>query len=74
MECKNCEQKEQACVPFFLHENAMMHKDMDNERLANIAHGQRKINAIQSIIILAVVFIMAIEKYKRMIRKDENKD
>ena len=58
MECKNCEEK-QACVPFFVHENTMMHKDADNERLANIAHGQRKINAIQSIIILAIVFIMA---------------
>ena len=56
--CKNCENK-QACVPFFMHENSMMHKDADNERLANIAHGQRKINVIQSIIILAVVSIMA---------------
>ena len=58
MDCKNCEGKEQACVPFFVHENTMMHKDADNERLANIAHEQRKINAIQSIIILAIVFIM----------------
>ena len=30
--CKNCEEK-QACVPFFLHENAMMHKDRDNKRM-----------------------------------------
>ena len=58
-ECKNCE-NQQACVPFFLHESAMMHKDADNERLAQIAHGQRKINVIQSIIILAVVAIMVI--------------
>ena len=29
----NCEGKEQACVPFFLHENAMMHKDRDNKRM-----------------------------------------
>lgn len=57
-ECKNCE-NQQACVPFFLHESAMMHKDADIERLAQIAHGQRKINVIQSIIILAVVSIMA---------------
>ena len=31
-DCKNCE-NEQACVPFFLHENAMMHKDRDNKRM-----------------------------------------
>lgn len=30
--CKNCENK-QACVPFFLHENALMHKDRDNHRM-----------------------------------------
>ena len=30
--CKNCDEK-QACVPFFLHENSMMHKDTDNERM-----------------------------------------
>ena len=33
MDCKNCEGKDQACVPFFLHENAMMHKDRDNKRM-----------------------------------------
>lgn len=30
--CKNCENK-QACVPFFLHENALMHKDRDCHRM-----------------------------------------
>ena len=30
--CKNCEDR-QACVPFFLHEAAMTHKDMDNRRM-----------------------------------------
>ena len=30
--CKNCENR-QACVPFFMHENAMMHKDADNKRM-----------------------------------------
>ena len=30
--CKNCDNK-QACVPFFLHENALMHKDRDNRRM-----------------------------------------
>lgn len=32
-ECKNCEGKEQACVPFFLHENAMMHYNRANHRM-----------------------------------------
>lgn len=30
--CSNCKNSS-ACVSFFVHENAMMHKDMDNERL-----------------------------------------
>ena len=54
--CKNCEEK-QACVPFFIHENAMMHKDADNERMAKIAKCQRITNIIQSVIILLIVFI-----------------
>lgn len=29
--CNNCKDK-QACISYFAHENAMMHKDMDNER------------------------------------------
>ena len=31
-DCNNCEQK-QACVPFFLHENAMMHYNRANKRM-----------------------------------------
>ena len=30
--CGNCDDK-QACVPFFLHENSMVHKEMDNRRM-----------------------------------------
>lgn len=30
--CKNC-QDQQACVPFFLHENAMMHYNKANKRM-----------------------------------------
>ena len=30
--CKNCQDK-QACVPFFLHENAMMHYNKANKRM-----------------------------------------
>ena len=32
MDCKNCD-KDQACVPFFLHENAMMHYNKANRRM-----------------------------------------
>ena len=56
--CSNCNEK-QACVPFFIHENAMMHKDADNERMAKIIKGQRITNIIQSIVILLIVFVMA---------------
>lgn len=38
MDCKNCEEK-QACVPFFTHENTMMHKDRDNKRMMVICLG-----------------------------------
>ena len=31
--CKSCEGKDQACVPFFLHENAMMHYNKANHRM-----------------------------------------
>ena len=30
--CRNCEDK-QACVPFFLHENTMMHYNRANKRM-----------------------------------------
>lgn len=32
MDCKCCDEK-QACVPFFLHENAMMHYNATNRRM-----------------------------------------
>lgn len=54
--CSNCTEKT-ACVPFFMHENAMMHKDADNERMAKIVKGQRIVNIIQSVIILLIVFV-----------------
>ena len=57
-DCANCKEK-QACIPFFIHENAMMHKDMDNERMEKIVKGQRITNIIQSLVILLIVFIMA---------------
>lgn len=33
MDCKNCESNETACVPFFLHENTMMHYNRANHRM-----------------------------------------
>lgn len=30
--CESCNKKSTACISFFAHENAMMHKDVDNER------------------------------------------
>lgn len=30
--CKNCDEK-QACVPFFIHENSMMHYNSANKRM-----------------------------------------
>ena len=55
--CETCREK-QACVPFFIHENAMQHKDMDNERMERIVKGQRITNIVQSIVILLIVLIM----------------
>lgn len=31
--CRNCEDKQASCVPFFLHENAMMHYNRANKRM-----------------------------------------
>lgn len=31
--CDTCNKKSNACISIFAYENAMMHKDMDNERL-----------------------------------------
>ena len=32
MDCRNCEEK-QACIPFFAHENSMMHYNAANRRM-----------------------------------------
>lgn len=31
--CKNCEDKKMACVPFFAHENVLMHYNRANKRM-----------------------------------------
>ena len=52
--CQKCEKKDQACISFFAHENAMMHKDMDLER-------SHKSNLVvcMTVIILTLIFVVA---------------
>lgn len=33
MDCKNCDEKTTACVPFFAHENVLMHYNRANKRM-----------------------------------------
>ena len=56
----NKNEEQQAQVPFFIHENAMMHKDRDNERMAKIMKGQRIANIIQNLVILLIVLIFVV--------------
>lgn len=52
--CKTCDKKETACVSFLAHENAMMHKDVDNER----AHRSNLVFAI-TVLVIMLVFVIA---------------
>ena len=52
--CNTCEKKKSACISFFAHENAMMHKDADNER----AHRTTLFVCI-TFIIITVIFVAA---------------
>jgi len=49
--CSSCAEKGQTCIPFFVHENAMMHKDTDNERMHETI---QKINDKNNKTVLAV--------------------
>lgn len=51
--CNNCESKE-ACIPFFLHENAMIHKDRDNKRMMVV---------ILSLCITLIVVVITLVSY-----------
>ena len=51
--CSNCKDK-QACISYFAHENAMMHKDMDNER----AHRTTLFVCI-AFVLIVVIFVAA---------------
>lgn len=60
-ECSNCKEKSQACVPFFIHENDMMHKDIDNERMHDtlkyISDNTRKTIRTICITFIAIIII-----------------
>ena len=51
--CTSCKGK-QACISFMAHENAMMHKDADNER----AHRTTMIVCI-AFVIITIIFVFA---------------
>ena len=51
--CGSCNKK-QACISFLAHENAMMHKDADNER----AHRTTMIVCI-AFVIITIIFVFA---------------
>ena len=63
--CTACAEKGRTCIPFFVHENAMMHKDMDNERLnetiKEISEKNRKtiMTICITFITIIVVFVAA---------------
>ena len=52
--CGACSKKSQACISFLAHENAMMHKDTDNER----AHRTTLFVCI-TFIIITIIFVFA---------------
>jgi len=52
--CTTCEKKTTACISFLAHENAMMHKDTDNER----AHRTTLFVCI-TFVIITVIFVTA---------------
>lgn len=52
--CETCGKKDQACISFLSHENAMMHKDVDNER----AHRTTLFVCI-TFLLIVIVFVAA---------------
>lgn len=51
--CSSCDKKH-ACISFLAHENAMMHKDIDNER----AH-RTTLFACITFVIITIIFVFA---------------
>ena len=52
--CKTCDKKHTACVSFLSHENAMLHKDVDNER----AHRTTLFVCI-TFLLIVIIFVTA---------------
>lgn len=52
--CKACGKKKTACISFFAHENAMMHKDLENER----SHRTNLFMCI-TFIVITLIFVFA---------------
>ena len=52
--CEHCSKKSSACISLFAHENAMMHKDTDNER----AHRTTLFVCI-TFLLIVVIFVAA---------------
>lgn len=52
--CEKCRKRDTACISFLAHENAMMHKDTDNER----AH-RSNLFVCFTVIILTLIFVVA---------------
>lgn len=52
--CSTCEKKSEPCISFLAHENAVMHKDLDNER----AHKTTLFVCI-TFLLIVVIFVTA---------------
>ena len=52
--CSTCEKKSEPCISFLAHENAMLHKDTDNER----AHRTTLFVCI-TFLLIVVIFVAA---------------
>ena len=64
MDCRNCEEK-QACVPFFVHENAMMHYNRVNRRILIT------VSALFLLMCLTVSFVIGILVSNNTIREKQ---
>lgn len=64
-QCSQCAEKGQTCIPFFVHENAMMHKDTDNERMHETIKRisdndvKSKRNMCITFILIIIIFVTA---------------
>ena len=63
--CSACAEKGHTCIPFFVHENAMMHKDTDNERMhetvqkINEKNNKTVLTVCITFIAIIVIFVTA---------------